>query len=93
MRLPYLVFSLISLLLLWSACAPSVRQQLEMDTATYTQCDYVQVDCADDTCSALQGGPWMATACGTRYRCTRTAGQVVCAPQDRAPADIPMPPQ
>ena len=62
-------------------CGPTVREALLEDTANYTQCDYVQVDCVDEDCSNVQGGPWNASACGTRYRCTRTAGQVTCVPQ------------
>lgn len=63
------------------ACAPTMRQILIEQTASYTQCDYVAVDCVDEDCSNVQGGPWNATACGTPYRCTRTAGQVTCVPQ------------
>ena len=68
--------------LLVCSCAPTVRQGLVHDTAVYTQCDFVQVDCVDEDCSNVAGGPWMATACGTRYRCTNTSGHVVCAPAD-----------
>lgn len=66
--------------LLGCSCAPSMRQILTNDTAVYTRCDHVEVECADEECSNVQGGPWMATACGTRYRCTNTGGHVVCAP-------------
>jgi hypothetical protein len=62
------------------SCAPTMRQALVQDTAVYTQCDHVQVDCVDEDCSNVQGGPWMATACGTRYRCTNTSGHVACVP-------------
>jgi len=63
------------------ACGPTIRETLMMDTANYTQCGHVDVECVDDDCSNVQGGPWMATACGTRYRCTNTAGEVVCVPK------------
>jgi hypothetical protein len=64
-----------------SACAPTMRQILTDQTAQYTQCGVVQVECADENCSNVAGGPWMATACATRYRCTNTNGKVVCEPQ------------
>lgn len=70
--------------LLFVGCAPTMRQVLINDTADYTQCDHVDVDCVDEDCSNVAGGPWMATACATRYRCTRTASQVTCVPQPAA---------
>jgi hypothetical protein len=63
------------------SCAPTMQQILTDQTAQYTQCGVVQVECSDENCSNVAGGPWMATACGTRYRCTNTNGQVVCVPQ------------
>lgn len=73
---------LFALLLLAASCTPYMteRMQLMHDTAAYTACDHVEVECVDENCSNVAGGPWFAMACGTRYRCTRTAGQVVCAP-------------
>jgi hypothetical protein len=71
----------VALLSLIASCAPSMRQVLINDTATYTRCNFVEVDCVDEACSNVQEGPWMATACGTRYRCTNTGGNVVCVPQ------------
>jgi len=71
-------------LLLFASCMPgygySPRQHLATATANYTRCGHVVVDCVDEECSNVRGGPWTATACGTRYRCTNTAGEVVCAP-------------
>lgn len=57
-----------------------MRQTLTLETADYTQCDHVEIECVDEDCSNLQGGPWMATACGTRYRCSRTNDEVTCVP-------------
>lgn len=65
------------------ACAPTMREILTDQTAQYTQCGHVVVECVDDACSNVAGGPWTATACGTHYRCTNTAGQVVCVPQPK----------
>ena len=62
------------------ACAPTMRETLHQATAEYTQCAFVQVDCTDEDCSNFNGGPWTATACGTRYRCTHTSGQITCVP-------------
>jgi hypothetical protein len=62
-------------------CAASMRQMLVEQTAQYTRCGHVEVECVDENCSNVAGGPWMATACGTRYRCTNTGGHVVCVPQ------------
>jgi len=62
-------------------CAPTARDILTQQTAQYTQCGQVQVECVDDACSNAGGGPWNALACGTRYRCTNTAGHIVCVPQ------------
>ena len=75
--LPFVLASFLATL----SCAPTMRQILTDQTAQYTQCGVVEVDCVDDNCSNVAGGPWMATACATRYRCTNTNGQVVCAPQ------------
>lgn len=77
-----LVLLLLAVVLSSAGCVPTLtmRQILINDTATYTQCDHVEVECVDEDCSNVQGGPWMATACGTRYRCTNTGGHVVCAP-------------
>lgn len=87
---------LCALLLLGGAmlsCGPTIHQALIMDTASYTQCDHVQVDCVDADCSNVQGGPWMATACGTRYRCSRVNDNVTCVPQGDATPVQPMPGQ
>jgi hypothetical protein len=75
-----LVLLLLAVVLLMVGCAPTMRQILIHDTAVYTQCDHVEVECVDEDCSNVQGGPWMATACGTRYRCTNTGGHVACVP-------------
>ncbi len=72
---------LLALGLTGPACAPTMHQILIEKTAAYTQCGHVQVECSDADCTNVAGGPWMATACATRYRCTETAGQVVCVPQ------------
>lgn len=69
------------LMLCAPGCAPTMRQILIEQTAQYTRCNVVEVDCVDDNCSNVAGGPWTATACATRYRCTNTNGQVVCTPQ------------
>ncbi len=58
----------------------TMRQQNHHDTSAYTNCQQVQVDCADEACSNMKDHGWNATACGQRYHCTRAAGQVVCAP-------------
>ncbi len=63
-----------------AGCAPTQRDILVQQTALYTKCDHVQVDCVDDACSNISGGPWTALACGTRYNCTNTGGHIVCAP-------------
>ena len=65
-------------------CAPTMREILIDQTAQYTKCGHVNVDCSDDNCSNVAGGPWRAMACGTQYRCTNTAGNVVCAPETTA---------
>ncbi len=72
---------IIVLILLCGSCGPTIRQSLMADTAAYTQCNEVDVECVDEDCSNIQGGPWMAIACGTRYRCTNTSGHIVCVPE------------
>jgi hypothetical protein len=64
-----------------AGCAPTMHQILIEKTATYTQCGHVQVECSDPDCTNVAGGPWIATACAVRYRCTDTGGHVVCVPQ------------
>ncbi len=66
------------------ACAPTMRQILTDKTAAYTKCGTVMVQCVDDACTNVAGGPWRAQACGTLYRCTDTAGNVVCVPETTA---------
>jgi hypothetical protein len=83
MRLSLVTSLLLAIVFLCCSCAPTMRMILTDRTAVYTQCNYVEVECVDEDCSNVAGGPWMATACGTRYRCTETDGNVVCAPMPK----------
>lgn len=78
MRALLTIVSLIAI----TGCAPTLRETLAMDTAEYTHCDHVEIDCVDEDCSNLRGGPWLSTACGTRYRCDRVNETVTCVPLD-----------